>query len=406
MRLNYAVMKKIEHDIGDSWYIFDKQRFAENYNSFLGCFQKIYLRSMIAYSYKTNYLPELCKTVDGLGGYGEVVSEMEYDLAIKVGVDPKRIIVNGPYKPITALKKFLFNQSTVNLDSYNESGSVLSIAKSHPNTHFHVGLRCNFPFKGEDTSRFGFDVDSPKFLSLVQKLSQEKNIEIECLHCHYPHRSLESFAHRAEKMIEIYDKVSRYCSPRFIDVGGSFGGRISEDLSKYIGIKEIGYENYAKVVAGKFKERFENVEDAPILVLEPGTALVADVMSYVYKVIDIKNIRGKNIAMTTGSKVNYQSRTTSLILPIKVYSEKNGDAYNPVDISGYTCMANDYLYENYQGELRVGDFIVVDNVGAYSIVFKPPFINPNVPIVIFDGAEVSVIKKAESFEQIFETYVI
>ena len=79
------------------------------------------------------------------------------------------------------------------------------------------------------------------------------------------------------------------------------------------------------------------------------------------------------------------------------------DAY----MGGYTCIENDYLYKNYCGSLAVGDFIVFDDVGSYSIVMKPPFILPNVAIIepLGDGCTWRTIKRAETFEDIFSSYL-
>lgn len=50
----------------------------------------------IAYSYKTNYVPAVCKTVHALGGLAEVGSVMEWEMASLYGVPPSMVIYNGP----------------------------------------------------------------------------------------------------------------------------------------------------------------------------------------------------------------------------------------------------------------------------------------------------------------------
>ena len=47
---------------------------------------------------KQIYLPYLCKELSRCGAYSEVVSRLEYDLAIKIGIDPTKVIFNGPLK--------------------------------------------------------------------------------------------------------------------------------------------------------------------------------------------------------------------------------------------------------------------------------------------------------------------
>jgi diaminopimelate decarboxylase len=142
------------------------------------------------------------------------------------------------------------------------------------------------------------------------------------------------------------------------------------------------------------------------LMLEPGTALVADTMKFVCKITEIKNIRGKWIAMTSGTKINFLPLASQLSMPLTVFSSKTDSQQNypSIDISGYTCMENDYLYRNFSGALYVGDYLVFDNVGSYSVVFKPPFILPNVPIISLVDGKMEILKESETFEYIFQTY--
>ena len=74
-------------------------------------------------------------------------------------------------------------------------------------------------------------------------------------------------------------------------------------------------------------------------------------------------------------------------------------------MAGFTCIESDYLYRGYNGPLAVGDMVVFDNVGSYSVVLKPPFILPNFPMVeLTDDGEVRVIKRQETFDDLFHTY--
>ena len=94
-------------------------------------------------------------------------------------------------------------------------------------------------------------------------------------------------------------------------------------------------------------------------------------------------------------------------LPITVYrSSKVAQHYDDLDFGGYTCIESDYLYRGYSGNIAVGDFVVFDNAGSYSVVLKPPFILPNFPILDLGSEEDSlkIIKQAETFDDIFHTY--
>ena len=63
---------------------------------------------------------------------------------------------------------------------------------------------------------------------------------------------------------------------------------------------------------------------------------------------------------------------------------------------------------DFSGQIAVGDLLWLEQVGAYSIVMKPPFILPNVAIIEFDRRtdNTRIIKRAETFDDVFSTYNI
>lgn len=412
MQIDFKLIDKLRNIHGDSFYLLDSERFARNYDEFLGAFRDIYAKAYIAYSYKTNYIPKLCSIIDRKGGYAEVVSEMEYDLAIKLGVYPENIIVNGPYKNKQALEKFLLNGSIVNLDSFNEVTIVEKIAQNNRDIVLPIGIRCNFEVNDSLVSRFGFDVDSEDFFHTFNILRKINNINIKCLHCHFPNRDIESYIVRVDKILHLVSQLFP-SPPEFIDVGGGYFGKVSQSLGKQFNYKVPDYQEYANVIASKFKDFFKDLDESkkPKLLLEPGSALVADTMKFVAKVIDIKRIRNKSIAMTTGSKFNISLLSSNINLPMNVYTspKKNHkqEHFSFIDISGYTCIEGDYLYKGYKGNLATGDYVVFDNAGSYSIVFKPPFILPNVAVIDYDSqtGEHEVVKRKETMEDVFSTFI-
>lgn len=66
-RVNYNILKNIEKQYGEGFYLIDTQQFKKNYNELMNAFKEIYNNFNIAYSYKTNYTPKLCKVVNELG---------------------------------------------------------------------------------------------------------------------------------------------------------------------------------------------------------------------------------------------------------------------------------------------------------------------------------------------------
>jgi diaminopimelate decarboxylase len=101
--------------------------------------------------------------------------------------------------------------------------------------------------------------------------------------------------------------------------------------------------------------------------------------------------------------------TSVINMPMDVYSSNKAQAqYEEIDIVGFTCIENDCLYKGYSGWVGVGDYLVFSNVGSYSIVFKPQFIMPNVPVIEYSETigDYEIIKRQETMEDVFSTFII
>ncbi len=405
MSETYELLDQIAREYGDSFYLLDSKQFDRNYLDMLFSFQEYYIDTCIAYSYKTNYTPKFCQIVKNNGGYAEIVSEMEGWLAEKIGVEPTNIYYNGPYKKKSYIEKCMLMGVHINLDSDYELDIVSEVAERNKNKKFEVGVRCNIDIGQEEPSRFGFDIHSGELFQAVSKINKLPNVKVTGLHCHLPFRSLDSFKKRLQVLEEI---LSRMASNNwsYISLGGGFMGKVSEQFSKEFSFKPPSYKEYAEVVAGTMNQIYKNKLCKPKLIIEPGSALVADTMKYVTRVIDIKQVRKKYIATLSGSIYNINSSTKGIKRPIKIYKRGYSSKryYDSLDMAGYTCIESDYLYRNYQGELSKGDFVVFYNIGSYSLVMKPPFIMTDVPMLEIVDGTINLLKKKQSEKSIFNDF--
>ncbi len=410
VELSWELLNHLGKNFGDSFYILDLQRFEDNYREFSRSFQTIYPKSQIAYSYKTNYIPKLCQSVNAAGGYAEVVSGMEYQLALRVGVSPQRIIFNGPSKTYDELENALLAGSIVNLDSSREVELAETIAARFPNTTLHVGLRCSFPIGDENVSRFGFDASSGNLEMAINRLRKLANCDIVGLHCHFStkHRSLESFTLRTSKLLELCRYYFGPAGPRLIDIGGGFFSPMSSDLQKLFEVEAPGYGEYAAAVAPLLAKAYP-AGNGPELIVEPGSALVADAMLFVARIVEIKTIASRRLAVAAGSIHNIKPTLHNKNMPVRIFSacQPSEQRTAPVDIVGYTCMEHDCLHHGCDQEISIGDYAVFENVGAYTIVMKPPFIQPSPAIVATKPGSpgFELVKHREEMSDLFSTYL-
>lgn len=399
MNINNATIKALKSEFGDAFYLLDSEQFRKNFLELKDAFQSIYPNFNIAYSYKTNYTPKFCKIVNELGGYAEVVSEMEAELAIRCGVEPTRVIWNGPIKKLDKLKEYIFMGVTVNIDSLREAKYIEELADK-TDKKLNVGIRCNYDVNDGVVSRFGFDVDGDDFNEVLDIVTKTPNLHFVNFQCHFAKRQVEYWPERAKGMLELIDRLG--IVPERIDIGGGLFGKMEDSLKAQFNAEIPDYKAYALAAATQFADYFKDRDYKLELVIEPGSAVVGDCMKFVGTVKTIKNVRGKYIASVLGSQKNISM--SGVNPPMKVIHMSEGRTYTDMDLVGFTCIEGDVLYRNYTGELAVDDAVVISNCGSYSLVMKPPFILPNFPVLDICGENVEVIKRAETFDDIFHTF--
>lgn len=402
MKLDKDVLKRLSDEHGDAFYLLDSKQFRSNFVELKSSFEKIYNKFNIAYSYKTNYTPKLCRIVNELGGYAEVVSEMEMELALRIGVEPKRIIWNGPIKNKEISKKFLLSGGIINIDCLSEAEYIREIA-NNTDSKINVGMRCNFDVKDGVISRFGMDVNGSEFEKVLDIIKSTENIHLINFQCHFAKRQIEFWPNKAKGMLDLIDRIG--IVPERIDIGGGLFGKMEPSLKEQFTWPIPDYNEYAMAIAPMFAERFKNEDVKPELIIEPGSALVGDCMNFVGTVKTIKDVRGKAFASVLGSQKNISM--TGINPPIEIiHMDGEQKEYKDLDFVGFTCIEGDVIYRNYNGSLACEDKIVIKNCGSYSLVMKPPFILPNFAVLDISEGNVEVIKKAEEFDDIFHTFSI
>lgn len=397
--MNINDLELLKSEFGDAFYLLDSSQFKRNFQELKAAFSSVYPRFNIAYSYKTNYTPRLCRIVDDLGGYAEVVSEMEMELALRIGVKPGNVIWNGPIKERKEAERFLLLGGVLNVDSLDELNLLKPIVNSHPDKEFRLGIRVNYDVGDGVISRFGFDVAAQDFQECLDYVTSTSNVVFAGLQCHFAKRNVEYWPARVNGMIKLIDRIG--VVPKRIDLGGGIFGKMADSLKAQFTVTVPDYNAYAETIK-RFSDRFG--EKGPELIIEPGSALVGDCMRFVGTVKTVKQIRGKWFASVLGSQKNISMSGVNPPIEI-VHTGGKRKRFESVDLVGYTCIEGDVLYKNYSGELAVGDSVIFGNCGSYSIVMKPPFILPNFPVVDIGKKKPELIKYGETFDDLFHTFV-
>lgn len=411
---NLENVNMLKKQFGESFYLFDLERLRANYVNMFEAFSSRYQNFIIGYSYKTNYLPILLKEISKLGGYAEVVSRIEYDLALKIGVDPKKIIFNGPLKSQDDIAVALKEGSIINLDSFYEIEMVKEYIVNNNSNYYKVGLRVNFDMNidgmspiqdGFKQSRFGFCVENGNFEKALNELKRMENVDVVGLHGHFSTqiRSLKVYEKITQKLCDLSKKHIAN-TLEYIDVGGGFYG----DVPKIMKVNNVqSFDDYAKTICSIMNKEKGNFKNDPFLIIEPGLSLVVDTIQFYSQVIDVKKNRDEYFVLVNGSVHNIKPSIFKKNTPMELV-KTNIDDYkiDRFNVVGCTCMEKDYLLIDYIGELpKVGDFLIFSNVGAYTIVLDPPFIKERPPIICKIGSQYKLVRKREKLDDFINSNV-
>lgn len=403
--LTLAEIQEIENEVNSSFYFLDLDVVERNFHELWDAFRTFYPNTQLAYSFKTNYAPKICQLIRELGGWAEVVSEMEYEMAAHTRFPPEQIIVNGPLHNPSFVEKSLLEGATVNLDSWYLLDAVSEICRSNPDRHFRVGIRLTFPVIEAGFSRFGIEATADNMKRLREWENSLQNCTVAGFHSHFSNssRSLKSFASRADQMIEHTNNHFENRLPDFINMGGGLQGKMPESLAVQFKGNTPDYHAYAETVGARLNAAYG--EDAPTLYIEPGTAIVADAMDFVCKVHEVKRIEDKTYALVNGSNHNINHKWGGEALPIQIYRNGNGANGGTFDIVGNTCIEKDVMRKDVAGPIAIGDYIAFEYTGGYTNVLKQPFIHPCQPIYGRRKGELFLVKRPERTADILATYL-
>lgn len=253
---------------------------------------------MIGYSVKTNSAEAVLRAALDCGCAAEVVSHDEYMLARGVGFEHRRIVYNGPLKQRESFLDAVTGGAVVNLECEREIDWLADLPSDGV---WKVGLRVNIDLNtvapgdvrsGDGYSRFGFSFESGELQAAVERVALLPNVRVAGLHVHRTSRS---------RSVGFYRRLARYAAgiihalklkPEYIDMGGGFD---------FIQPGTPTFEEYVNAVADEFLKG--DVPPDCRVIIEPGTALVANAMRYVCQVIDVKRLGAElNVVTVDGSR--------------------------------------------------------------------------------------------------------
>lgn len=385
---------------GSPLYVVSEGTIRRKYKEMFRAFSLRYPKVTIGYSYKTNYLSGVCAIMHDEGAWAEVVSGFEYEIASSLSVPGNQIIFNGPYKTKEELKKAIEAGSRVNIDSYEEMHTIEEIAEEMKK-QVGIGVRINMELNYPPWDRFGFNLESGSAFDAVKRVQQSSNLKVVGIHIHAGTyiSDVNIYAKMAEKLSNFCAKLQKELNIKldYLDIGGGYASR--NTLHNQWMSAELtcpSFDQYAEAICpallkGPFKQK-----NMPMLILEPGRALVDEAVQMIASVVATKRLSngGKGIVIDAGVNLVPTSWWYKHdILPAKEWTGITEE----VAIFGPLCMQIDVIRHNVSlPPLVKGDILIIKNVGAYNFSQSMQFIQPRPAIVLVNEDKADYLRMPET----------
>ena len=361
----------------------------------------------IAWSYKTNYLGAVCRVFHQEGAWAEVVSGLELQMALKLGMPGKQILFNGPAKSEADLELAFTVGAHVHFDHLDEIALAERVAE-RLDLRPRVGLRVNIANLPVPTwDRFGFNLENASAFDAARRLARGGRLVLDTLHAHIGTFVQDADAYRLSAVGlgtlagKLRDELGLAIDT--LDFGGGFASRNTLQAQYLPGEQATPtFAQYVERIAAGLDEVYGGAP-LPRVVLETGRALVDDAAILVSSVIGNKRLTDGRRAVVLDAGVN--------LLPTAWWYKH--DIFPAQDVQGTTeptvflgplCMIIDVVRDRILfPALRTGDRIVVNRVGAYNMTQWMQFIaaRPNIVMVSPSGVA-AIVRRAETVETLVQ----
>ena len=420
MMLNGVDCLQLAEQYGTPLYVVDRDRLQRNYRDFEESFRKIYPHVEIAYSYKTNPLPGALMALHEFGAYAEVVSGFELWLALRLGVDPDKIIYNGPGKTEDDLAMAVSrNINLINIDGAPEMDIIDRLAAKHRHRQ-HVGVRVVTATGWK--SKFGFRIETGAAFEAYRYLKGLKNVVPCGMHVHLASGmgNVDHYAWAAREMLQLarHLKSSLDIDIRYFDLGGGYSTIPSVRgytpleqtlMNVNIPVQEANLRrcpspaDYSEAIIHVFNKYYppDSPVEPPTIILEPGRAITSTAQLLLLKVLDLKLPQngitdvildgGRNVAAPAEWECH------AILHASRVMSSADGF----YQVFGPTCTPYDFLYKIKRLPfLKRGDILALMDAGAYFIPTQANFSFPRAAAIMVGDGKHWLIREREDYKDI------
>ena len=396
-------------EYGTPLYVLDEDTVRRMCRQFVGEFTGCYPKTKVLYAAKAFINPALARLVHEEGLGMDVVSGGELAVAQAADFPPEDIYVHGNNKATDELRMALDGGvGRIVVDNLHELGLVNDLAGAQgrvqeimlrvspgvdPHTHAKTTT-------GVLDSKFGLSIETGQAEQAIREALDAPNLSLVGLHFHLgsPIFELEPFSIAIDTVLTF---AARFKSDglelREFSPGGGFAiGYLRDQLPPPIA-------SYAEAITSAVRDRCADLGlGTPVLVIEPGRALIGRAGVALYTVGAIKDIPGirKYVSVDGGMGDNIRPALYDARYEAVVANRMSDPATETVTLAGKFCESGDVLIRDIAlPPLHAEDVIAIAASGAYAPSMASNYnLIPRPPVVMVQDGQARVIRRRETYQ--------
>ena len=394
--MNNKYLLDLVNKYGSPLYVYDTDIIASQYRRITDAFEKVE-ELQLNYAVKALSNINILRFFKNLGAGLDTVSIQEVNLALSVGVDPKKIIYTPNGVSLEEIENVAKKGVQINIDNL----SILELfGQKHPeipvciriNPHIMAGGNSKISV-GHIDSKFGISVHQ---VPHIKRVVENTGMHVNGIHMHTGSDILDidTFLRATEIL---FDVAKKFKTIDFIDFGSGFKvpykeGDISTD------IEQLGLQ-----LTERFNSFCKDFGKKVTLMFEPGKFLVSKAGNFLAKV---------NVVKQTTSTVfaGIDSGFNHLIRPMmydsyhhitNISNPDGRDRY--YSVVGYICETDTFGSNRRISEISEGDILCFENAGAYCFSMASNYNSRYRPaeVMIYNNDDY-LIRERETFEDLIK----